>query len=482
MKLSAVPRNVRHYTPSSIAEALVSALPHAADETWLEPCVGGGVFLEALRKQGVLGARVTAVDLDPKTASLRLKNLHSSTDFIDWTSTCAKRFDNVVGNPPYVTLERLSSRLRNAAYAVQVPGLGSVPRGANYWLAFLYASVTLLKRGGALGFVLPAAYEYADYAAQWRDWLRRNFRESVTLRSQERVFAQVQDGSVVLIAKGFQMQGGLHRRIRCADAAGVPALIANSHLEGNPRRAVKLAAKYAVLPWSDVFELRLGAVTGDNSRFILRETQRKEWNLPRAACLPVVTRARHVRNADISLSSWSELRDADEPVWMFRPSAGQLRLKGVAAYLEFIDIKNKNFKVTAREKWHEVDLPHVPQGFVTGMAIHGPWISLNRMRGLYATNTLYTVRFERARTLEQRARDALGLLTSFVRNQVDEVARLYPDGLLKLEPRDLRALVVPISDRTDGAIATYDRAVSELRAGHVRKAVKIADTWYERLS
>jgi hypothetical protein len=439
--------------------------------------------LEALSSLGVGRERVTALDLDPRPKAMhRLAQLHSGQDFISWAATTSSRFDNVVGNPPYITLERVPSRLRKAAYDISCPGLGCVPKSANYWLAFLYASARLLKTGGALGFVLPASYEYADYAAEWRRWLKKNFRDSLTLRSKERVFAEVQDGSIFLVATGFRNAGGTHRVVRCDTADEVPAMLSATRATGVIRGAVRLASQFAVVPWSDLFDLRVGAVTGDNARFVLTDEQRKEFKLPERACLPMVTRARHIRTADIDRSDWERLQADDEPVWMFRPRASQLRDRAVAKYIEAIDTKKKNFKVTARECWYRVDLPHLPQGFISGMAIHGPWICLSRMRNLHATNTLYTVRFKRGSSLDEHARDALALVTSFVRQQIEEVARLYPDGLLKMEPRDLRSLIVPITSKTTGALDAYRKAVSELTAGRERKAMKIADAWFGRES
>src|SRR5260221_13545860 len=107
MRSSAVLAAVRHYTPSSIANAIVGALPCDDKRTWLEPCVGGGVFLEALSSRGVGRERVTALDLDPRPKAMhRLAQLHSGQDFISWAAETSLRFDNVVGNPPYITLER----------------------------------------------------------------------------------------------------------------------------------------------------------------------------------------------------------------------------------------------------------------------------------------------------------------------------------------------------------------------------------------
>ena len=39
-----------------------------------------------------------------------------------------------------------------------------MPANANYWVPFLVAGMRLLKPGGSLAYILPAAWEYANYA------------------------------------------------------------------------------------------------------------------------------------------------------------------------------------------------------------------------------------------------------------------------------------------------------------------------------
>lgn len=472
------------YTPTSVATAMVDAIHRVATGSWLEPCVGDGAFLRALSAVGVARESIVGVDLEPgRSASDNLARVVRGRDFISWASSEQRRFGCVIGNPPYITIERLPKRLRFRARKVKLPDGAPLPKGANYWLAFLYASIGLLDEGGSIAFLLPAAHQYADYAAHWRKWVAMNFGRTHVYRMTRRVFDDVQDGSVVLIASGYRKPVASVQHVQCDSAVELIAALQNFDraTSTSKRSAVALSTRAPLLPWDDIFDMRVGVVTGDNSSFILNENSRQKAQLPRSAVIPVVGRARHIAQAEITASHWEKLKRAGVDVWLFRPSLTAMRSKSVKSYIKSIEPARKHFKVNDRERWERPDVPQMPQGFLTGMSMHGPWIALNRMRGLLATNTLYTVRFRTARSLRDRAAIALGILTSIVRDQLCAVQRIYPDGLPKLEPRDLRKLILPVKRGDAESLKAYRAALRALLEGDETSARRIADEWFAKI-
>ena len=111
------------------------------------------------------------------------------------------------------------------------------------------------------------------------------------------------------------------------------------------------------------------------------------------------------------------------------------------------------------------------------MSQSGPWICLNGMERLSATNTLYTVRFRRRLSQDEQCAWALMLLTSEVREQLPSAIREYALGLAKLEPGDLSQLRLP-TPRVVGAMPRiYRSAVESLLAGDASRACSIADKY-----
>src|SRR5205085_1574451 len=64
-------------------------------------------------------------------------------------------------------------------------------------------------------------------------------------------------------------------------------------------------------PLGKFLELRIGAVTGDASYFLFSESRRLALGLPEAACLPVLTKARHL-SAKVGKEEWDALVQEDE--------------------------------------------------------------------------------------------------------------------------------------------------------------------------
>ena len=87
-----------YYTPDDVALACIDALAPLVSRgaTIVEPSVGGGAFVRALRGRGVGGA-IHGVDVDPAAPGLALCRGATVADFrrtypdADW----------IVGNPPY---------------------------------------------------------------------------------------------------------------------------------------------------------------------------------------------------------------------------------------------------------------------------------------------------------------------------------------------------------------------------------------------
>lgn len=469
------------YTPPELAKGIVHMLGDEADASWLEPSFGKGVFVKAISDLGVPRERLVAIDLDTEAQK---EDCHATAergiDFLEWSMSTTMRFDRIVGNPPYIPYSQLPNSIKKATSLVSVPNIDSRPNGSsNLWFYFLCASLELLREGGSLAFVLPAAWEYADYAQPLRDGLLRCFRSVSSIRSRSPLFSGVQEGSVVLVCNGYQLEPQTIDRIICDDLDEVIQTLAS--LREKPSRAAPtpttVSERHKRL--SDFLHIQIGAVTGHSSYFLMNESRRRELSLPRAAMRPILSKSKHLEESEVTQEVWSELRDADERVWIFRPPPRLVGHSAVSAYLEKeVDAGgcNKEAKhVARRKKWYRTDMPENVHGFISGMSSIGPWVALNQMKGLNASNTLYTVTFDRSLSLSDRYAVALAMLSTESRRQLDERCRLYPDGLRKHEPKDILAIRVLLPTHRRGVIGKYREATRQLLQGNEIQASEIAD-------
>lgn len=475
------PESCKVYTPGPLAAAMVRAIGPAADATWLEPCHGRGVFLEALSVIGVARKNIVAIDLDRATSTAdRLARTFRGKDFLEWSRRTSKRFTYIVGNPPYVQITHLPSELREVAAATLDSDGQPIGLGANTWYAFVLSSIRLLAPHGALAFVLPSAAEYAEYSRAIRVAVKETFRSVELFRCRRPLFSEVREGTIVAIARDYGSGPCLFRRREFSTPEELIAGLEPTRV--SPRRPCGTRCadrREDGLLFRDLASIHLGGVTGDARYFLLSEAQRREAGLPCEALVPVVTRARHIQASMIGMKVWQSLRDGGERVWLFNPDEYAIKSEPVRRYLgrrpEEGGCRRTAFKVMCRSPWYRTPLPQQPHAFISGMSQHGPWLCINEMNGLNATNTLYVVTFHDGIGPEEWPKIGLAMLSSDVQRQLRRVVRHYADGLLKYEPGALSRVRLPVMRSNLDYRTIYRGAVRLLVSGERRLARGLAD-------
>jgi adenine-specific DNA-methyltransferase len=478
------PLECRVYTPPRLAEAMVHAMEPGPHDYWLDPCMGPGVFIACLREKGIRRERIVGIDIDPNSsAEDGSATTVRGVDFFQWCTSTTQRFNRIVANPPYVAIRRLHPALQQALTAFGARGDGSFALRSNYWCAFLAACLRILADHGSLAFVLPAAWDYALYASDVRRAVHQQFQSVEVHRSLEPLFPHVREGCVVLVAKGYRKNPAKSVRIAHDSAQALITALAQGDCKPTTCYTATHAADRSLTPFSDLYAVKIGCVTGDASYFLLRESDRVRIGLPRESVCPVVSKARHLTTAYLSSKEWDRLLKADERVWLFNPDPKVMRQTAVQAYLQHGRDKCNldGYKLRNRDPWYRVhDMNYGASGFLSGMTKLGPWISFRSKRQLVATNTLYVLNAKIKMRSDERAAWALSLLSTSAREQFLETARRYPDGLAKLEPHDVNSLRLPAPLITRRAPEEYARAISFLVNGRVVDATAIADAFTRR--
>jgi hypothetical protein len=379
-----------------------------------------------------------------------------------------------------LSIERLPAKLQSSALSVCTPGGAKVTLGANCWYAFVCASLSLLKPGGSLAFVLPAAWDYASYAAPLRDVVPSLFRNIEVHRSRSLIFPDVQDGAVVLLAEGYRESPRGFRRVEHATAQDLIARLVHSpHTEPLILSSSDAVGNHGSCRLSEILDIKIGTVTGDANFFLLTEDQRRANQLPLGSVMPVISRAHHLIDTKLTPKKWQKLRDDGERVWLFFPTKRSLSRVSVQRYLRLPVSKGgcdrEAYKVKSRNPWYHPDLVGNCDGFISGMSRAGPWICFSEMPGLSASNTLYTVKFRTLMPKHQQTAWALSMLTSTARKSSKQKCRFYADGLEKYEPGDLGELIIPKPPLIENVHRFYKMAVKALLEGDPESATSVAD-------
>ena len=225
-----VKRNGIIYTPEWIVKIVHDkTLPsNLADIAVCDPACGDGAFLTAaarrvlsqLDKPRAMAAlrALTGYDIDADAAAICVSRLDAVLrerypnervswnvavrDALDRSAFASERgrFTHIVGNPPYVRVQRLERERRD-----RIAGQWSVLRGAtDLYLIFYELALDLLRDGGTVGFITPSSWLRSDSGSLLRDALVRNHAvEKIIDFGERQVFADVTTyTAIAIIRKG----------------------------------------------------------------------------------------------------------------------------------------------------------------------------------------------------------------------------------------------------------------------------------------
>lgn len=481
MRLALPPNSCKVPTPPDLAEAMVNALGDKPQAQWLEPSHGTGVFLEALAKRGVPKDRISAVDLDPVAYPAdSLAQTSRRQDFLRWAAETELRFDRIIGNPPYISIKRLKPSLRKSASSVLNMDGKPIGNGANVWYAFVITSIRLLNEGGTLAFVLPSSAEFANYSSVVRESISKSFGRLELYRCTRSLFENVQEGTLVAIARDYKGQSFKYRKQTFPSReALIQGLLKGGEVAGRKCPSVCVPKPPLTVKFSNIAKIRLGGVTGDASYFLMNEERRVELGLPATSLTKVVSKAKQLKFSTIDNELWNELKKSGERIWLFNPDDSEINHEAVEEYLK---LKPENggcnkeaFKISIREPWYRIPLPETADAFLSGMSQSGPWLTINAIRGLSATNTLYVVSFN-SRDRGKWYMWALSMLTSHAQKQISRAGRLYTDGLIKYEPGSIGQIELPILKEGKQYKSLYDKAITSLLSSDLGAVKDIADS------
>jgi hypothetical protein len=152
-------------TPRSIIAALMDRLPLGfTPRRVLEPSAGTGEIANYARTR-YPDAHIDAIEINPTIFDVisRVSPPYNylCADFTTWTPT--ESYDLIVGNPPFVVCGKNTVPEPYRAHIVGRPNLFGI---------FILHSLSMLKVGGILAFVVPASFLNAAYYAKIRNHMK----------------------------------------------------------------------------------------------------------------------------------------------------------------------------------------------------------------------------------------------------------------------------------------------------------------------
>ncbi|MDQ2805436.1 MAG: SAM-dependent methyltransferase [Chloroflexota bacterium] len=458
-----------YYTPQSAADYMADWVVRYEGEHILEPSVGDGTFLRAVAatsaRRSFTAIRLTGVEIDEQARVQALQNARMAEITLRWADFLAVDpfpVQAVIGNPPYVRLRHLAEdqrqRALQAAKAVMEKPLDPA---SSIWMPFVLHSLRFLAVGGRLAFVLPYEFTYVRYAQPLWQALRANFGTLHVLRTHERLFPELLQDVVILLAdnrgshtdtvryQAFERVADLlnsrpvvEETLRIDDLLAGKRVFVSALLGTELRRLLNTMVADRTVRARELVTFNIGYVAGDKTFFHPTISDVQQYRIAAHSLHPTLTAARRLKGAGLRTSALG----APQIDQLFLPDPNAVTTgergyiatgaeRGVAA----------RYKCRIRDPWFIVPGVRVPD-VVLSVFSERPLLLINDA-GCFASNSLLCGYCKTATGEEL----VTGWYTSLTLLQCELEVHALGGGVMIMVPNEAGNIRLPQQVTTQGA-------------------------------
>ncbi len=464
------------WTPAWVAEPMVGYVMQGQTDELFDPAVGEGAFFRAAkaiaqefeRTIALMGAEI---DLDAlrqaEHSGLSPEDLAAVQMQSFVTHPPARHFKAIVANPPYIRHHRLSLLLKTELKEYSRRLIGTALDGrAGLHVYFLLRALELLNDDGRLAFIMPADTCEGKFASTLWQWITAHYRLEavVTFAPEATPFPSVDTNAVVLmIRKAPPHQVFLWARCTTPDT---PALrqwvLSGFHYQPTAGMTVEerqldealrtglsrppLDQQHDGPVLADFARVMRGIATGENDFFFLTTAQARELRIPDQFLRLAIGRTRDVLEDEITHDTIQRLDTAGRPTRLLSldgrpekefPRSVQIYLrKGEAMLLPERPL------ISMRRPWYKMEVRPTPTFL---------FAYLGRRNTRFIRNSAGVLPLTGFLCVYPRCTDADFVEKLWrVLQHPDTIANLalvgksYGAGAIKVEPRGLEQLPLPI--------------------------------------
>lgn len=451
------------FTPLAIGRVMARWALADQPALLLEPGCGSGSLLIASAQERAASTHLLGLDVDPialkmAAATRDLRGISQlelrEADFLE--DTVDVRPDAIICNPPYTRHHALSARSKQAIHRGFTRRLGvRFSHLASLHVLFLVRALEVSSSSARLAFITPAHWLDMGYAREVKKFLlgQAHVEAIISFPTDQPVFEHaLTTASVTLIKKGGDATAPT-RLIRASssdpetlagslsdDAVGEYVTLSSTNKWSRP---AKPAARDAPC-LGDFARVRRGVATGYNSFFVISERARRDLRLGLSSVRPCLATPRYFSGATIDRSTLAALPDTT-PRWLVTPKRPRA-VGPLADYLAHgeheLDVRERHLvrqRERAGRRWFEVEATFEAPVLFT---------YFNRPTARFVRNAAGAVPLNSWLVIEPISgidpQDLFKLLSSpEVSSHLQDNCRVYGNGLWKLEPSELKQLVLP---------------------------------------
>jgi len=465
-----------YYTPEPIAKFICKWAIDSNTKGILEPSCGDGVFLkEAVRqmaetnpnlaiKDAIVG--VELLETEAEKASIYGAKVVCGDFFCFYKENIAgkQKFDAIIGNPPFIRYQNVDADAREIAFRFMREAGLHPNKLTNIWLPFLVLSALALSKDGKLGMVIPAELFQVSYAGETREFLAKYFDRLTLITFQKIVFADIQQEVILLLGEKTSDSKGIQvielkdlddlkkldlsnfynyeiKELNHSDEKWIKYFLSCEEIE----LMCKLRNYVDIVPTTDLFEINVGLVSGENSFFLLNYDMVKEYQLGNATRM-IIGKTEQLKGVILSEQDFKNLVDKGKKVYIFAPKDlpfSELS-KEEQEYIKHGEKLgyNRGYKCRIRKNWYCVPQSWEPDAFILRQVNRYPRIILNYANAV-STDTIHKIRFLDGVNPEYVA---AAFLNSYTLALAEVTGRSYGGGVLTFEPSEIRKLMIPMKN------------------------------------
>ncbi len=480
-----------YYTPEPIAQFICNWAIDINTKGILEPSCGDGVFLNEAAKKVMeinpdLSIEDTIVGIELFEEEAKKASTYGTKvifgDFFGFYKDNIEgkqKFDVIIGNPPFIRYQNVDVASREIAFELMRSAGLHPNKLTNIWLPFLVLSALALSKNGKLGMVIPAELFQVSYAGETREFLAKYFDRLTLITFQKIVFEDIQQEVILLLGEKASDSKGIQvielkdlddldnldlsnfynyevKELNHSDEKWIKYFLSCEEIE----LMRKLRNNVDIVPATDLFEINVGLVSGENSFFLLNHDMVKEYQLGNATRM-IIGKTEQLKGVILSERDFKNLVEKGKKVYMFAPKDVPFSelSKEEQEYIKYGEKLgfNTGYKCRIRKNWYCVPQSWEPDAFILRQVNRYPRIILNYANAV-STDTIHKIRFLDGVNPEYVA---AAFLNSFTLALAEVTGRSYGGGVLTFEPSEIRKLMIPMKNAELLDVKKIDRLIRD---------------------
>lgn len=443
-------RFAQFFTPEAIADFMARwVLDGRKKMDVLEPAFGLGAFSRSLFKQNPK-VRVVGYEADETIYNYAAENVaQAGSDVLlyneDYLRASWKdKYDGIICNPPYLKFHDYDNAslvpLVNEQLGIRLNGF------TNLYTLFLLKSISQLRDGGRMAYIVPSEFLNSDYGVEVKRALLRSgvLRHVVVVDFTQCAFDDALTTACILLCH----KDGSLSEVRFshvsdvgqlqASLADYSAWAADQLKPGTKWKQYYEGARSAgyrhLVPFSTFAKVSRGIATGANDYFTFRESKKELYGIPERCLMRCVCHSTDVHGLFFTDDDFQRLSHSDKAVYLFNGCAD-----GADEHVrEYISLgeetgADKRYLTASRKPWYAIENRKPSPIWVSVFNRKG----LRFVRNIAGVSNLTTFHC----VYDAGVVDIDVLFGYLVTNVSKEIfmdnSRQYGNGLVKFEPNDL---------------------------------------------